>query len=99
MRMQAISPIFLAFLIGFAALPAAARERELAEQSPHSTVTAFSPEHGAATKSTPVWRLAACKPNGATCTADAECCSAIIHGAAHAVRKRTLLDCNLLATA
>jgi hypothetical protein len=75
MRARVISPIFLALLVGVVALPAAACERELAEQSPHSTVTAFTPEHSAATKSTPGWRLAACKPNGATCTADADCCS------------------------
>jgi len=75
MRMRAVSPIFLALLVGFAALPAAACEHELAEQSPHSTVTAFMPEHGGAAKSTPLWQLVACKPNGATCTADADCCS------------------------
>jgi len=75
MRARVISPIFLALLVGVFALPAAACERELAQQSPHSTVSAFFPEQGTATKSTPLWQLAACKPNGATCTADADCCS------------------------
>jgi hypothetical protein len=75
MRARVISPIYFALLLGVAALPAAACERELAEQSPHSTVTGLSPEHGGAINSTPLWQLAACKPNGATCTADAECCS------------------------
>jgi len=75
MRMQVISPILLVLLVGGAALPAAACERKLSEQSPHSTVTAFAPEHGGASESMPLWQLAACKPNGATCTADADCCS------------------------
>ena len=75
MRARVISPIFLALLVGVFALPAAACERELVEQFPNSTVTAFLPERGAPAKSTPLWQLAACKPNGATCTADAECCS------------------------
>jgi len=75
MRARVISPIFLALLVGVATLPAGACERELAEQSPHNTVSAFLPEQGAATKSTPLWQFAACKPNGATCTADADCCN------------------------
>ena len=75
MRAQVISPIFLALLVSTAALPALACEGELAEQSPHSTVTSLWPEHGGAINYTPLWQLAACKPNGATCTADAECCS------------------------
>ena len=75
MRMRAVSPIFLALLVGVAALPAAACERELAEQSSHRTVVAFLPEHGWATKSTPLRQLVACKAAGAPCTADADCCS------------------------
>ena len=74
MRAQVVSPM-LALLVGIAVLPAVACERELAEQSWHSTVIGFLPEHGGVTNSTPVWRLAACKPDGATCTADADCCS------------------------
>jgi hypothetical protein len=75
MMARVISLIFLALLVGVGALPAAACERELVEQAPHSTVTGLLPEHDGAINSTPLWRLAACKPNGATCTADADCCS------------------------
>jgi hypothetical protein len=72
MRARVISPIFLVLLIGVAALPAGASEHELAGQAAHSTVTGLLP---GATKFTPLWQLAACKPNGETCSADPECCS------------------------
>lgn len=71
---RVISPTFLALLV-VAALPTAACERELAEQPLRSAVTGSLPEHGGATNFTSLWRLAACRPNGATCTADTDCCS------------------------
>ena len=73
--MRAVAPIFLALLAGIAALPAAACEREQAQQSSHSTVTAFLAQHTWAAKSIPIQRLVACKADGAPCAADADCCS------------------------
>jgi len=75
MRMRAVSPFFLALLVGIAALPAAACELQQAEHFSPRTATAFLAQHDPAVKFTPLRQLVACKPEGGTCTSDADCCS------------------------
>lgn len=75
MRARVISPIFLALLVAVGILPAAAGERDQAEQSLRQTATTSLPDLSWAPKVTPTWQLAACKADGAACTADADCCS------------------------
>jgi hypothetical protein len=91
--MRVISSIFSALLAATAALPATAGERdgivallappcepEQARQASGSTTAAFLAEHGWALA--PSRPLANCKPDGAPCSADADCCSGVCKPAA-----------------
>lgn len=71
--MRAIAPAVMALLLGFAAMPAAACDEQ--QQVSNRTVLAFLSSRGVPAQSVPGRQLAACKEDGATCKADADCCS------------------------
>ncbi len=73
MRMRTVLPILVTLIAGTAYFPAVACE--LHQAASHPTVTALLVDHGATAQATPIPRLAACKGDGAPCTADADCCS------------------------
>ena len=74
MRVRVVAAIFLAVFLGVAAVPAGAGEADPAQaESPRSFVAFMSGQR--ITKIVPERELAACKADGATCTADSDCCS------------------------
>jgi len=76
LRMRIVSSIFLALFVGIAASQAVAGETDQAQRASHRTVAAFLAGHDWA-RSGPSRQLVACKPDGAPCSANADCCSGV----------------------
>jgi hypothetical protein len=71
--MRAMAPAFVALVLGFAALPAAACDQD--QQVSNRSVLAFLSGRGVPAQSLPGRQLAACKEDGSTCKSDSDCCS------------------------
>jgi hypothetical protein len=76
MRMRIVSSIFLALFVGVTALQAVAGETDPAQRASHRTVAAFLAGHDWV-RSAPSRHLVACKPDGAPCSTDTDCCSGV----------------------
>lgn len=77
MWMRTVAPILLALFVNVSALPAAADELDQAARASNQSVMAFLAEHGVTSRAMSAPQLAACKEEGAQCSADADCCRGV----------------------